>query len=128
VDAEGNITEGPGYNLFVYHNEMLLTPARGVLNGITRKTVLDLAEEQGIPAQLDMFSTDVMRAADEIFLSSTAGGVIPVTTLDGQPVKDGKPGAITMLLRKRYWEAHEEDRWTTPVDYSRQSSPLRGVA
>ena len=83
-----------------------------------RMTVLDLAEEQGIPAKLDTFKADVLHEADEIFLSSTAGGVIPVTTLDGKPVKDGKPGEITMLLRKRYWEAHDEDRWTTPVDYS----------
>lgn len=128
VDAEGNITEGPGYNLFVYHNEMLLTPTRGVLEGITRMTVLDLAEELGIPAKLNMFNADVLQAADEIFLSSTAGGVIPVTTLDGQPVKDGKPGEVTMLLRKRYWEVHDEDRWTTPVDYHSQSSLLKGVA
>ena len=56
-------------------------------------------------------------AATEIFLTSTAGGVIPVTLLDGRPVGDGKPGRITMLLRKRYWEAHEEERWTTPAEY-----------
>ena len=60
---------------------------------------------------------DVLRAATEIFLTSTAGGVIPVTLLDGQPVGDGKPGRITMLLRKRYREAHEEERWTTPAEY-----------
>ena len=82
-----------------------------------RRTVLALAQEQGITARLDMFDADVLRAATEIFLTSTAGGVIPVTLLDGRPVGDGKPGRITMLLRKRYWEAHEEECWTTPAEY-----------
>ncbi len=43
---------------------------------------------------------------------------MPVTLLDGQTVGNGKPGIITTLLRNRYWEAHDEDRWSTPVDYS----------
>ena len=117
VDEKGNLTEGPGFNLFAYHNGILLTPASGVLEGITRQTVLDLAGEQGIVTKLDMFDADVLKAADEVFISSTAGGVIPVTTLDGRQVGDGKPGKVTMLLRRRYWEAHDEDRWTIPVDY-----------
>lgn len=117
VGTDGNISEGPGFNIFAYHDGILLTPAGGVLEGITRRTVLDLAEEQGIPARLEMFGADVLREADEVFMTSTAGGVMPVTTLDGKPVADGKPGEITSLLRKRYWEAHEESRWTTPVDY-----------
>jgi branched-chain amino acid aminotransferase len=117
VDADGNITEGPGFNLFAYHDGTLLTPAHGVLEGITRRTVLDLAEEQGIAAKLETFDADVLRTADEIFLTSTAGGVMPVTVLDDQQVGDGQPGTLTMLLGQRYWEAHDEDRWTTPVDY-----------
>ena len=117
VDEEGNITEGPGFNIFAYHDGRLLTPAQGVLEGVTRQTVLDLAEEQGILARLENFDAKVLREASEIFLSSTAGGVIPVSVLDGQPVADGKVGETTALLRRRYWEAHDEDRWTTPVDY-----------
>ena len=118
ADAEGHITEGPGFNLFAYHKGVLRTPARGVLEGITRMTVLELAEALEIPTSREMFGMDVLKKADEIFLSSTAGGVLPVTTMDGSPIKDGKPGKITMQLRKRYWEAHDEDRWSTPVDYS----------
>ena len=117
TDDEGYITEGPGFNLFAYHKGVLRTPARGVLEGITRMTVLELAEALEIPTRQEMFGMDVLKEADEIFLSSTAGGVLPVTTMDGSPVKDGKPGKITMQLRKRYWEAHDEDRWSTPVDY-----------
>ncbi len=116
-DAEGNITEGPGFKIFVFYEGTLLTPKRGVLEGITRRSVLDLADELGIPANQDMFGPNVLREADEVFMTSTAGGVMPVTKVNGQPVGIGTPGKVTTLIRKRYWEAHGEDRWTTPVDY-----------
>ena len=117
-DAEGNITEGPGFNVFVYYRGSLLTPERGVLKGITRQTMIDLAEEQGIPVRLDMFGADVLMTAEEVFLTSTAGGVMPVTIINGQTIGDGKPGKITTLIQKRYWEAHDEGPWVTPVDYA----------
>ena len=117
-DAEGNITEGPGFNIFAYYENQLLTPASGVLEGITRQTVLDLAQEQGIPARQTMFNAVVLVNSAEIFLTSTAGGVMPVTTLNAKTIGDGKPGKITTLIQKRYWEAHDEERWTTPVEYS----------
>ena len=88
-----------------------------MLQGITRRTVLDLAEEKGIATSVTMFNAQVLRAASEIFLTSTAGGVMPVTTLDGRQVGEGKPGRVTLLRRRRYWEAHEEDGWTTSVEY-----------
>jgi len=117
-DAAGNITEGPGFNIFVYYENKLLTPASGVLEGITRQTVLDLAEEQGIPAMQTMFDSAVVENAAEVFITSTAGGVIPVTTVNGKPVGGGKPGKITTLIQKRYWEAHDEKPWATAIDYS----------
>ena len=103
--------------MFAVKNKALSTPASGVLQGITRQTMLDLADEQGIPANVSLLSADELRAADEIFLSSTAGGVIPVTTVDGQAVGNGKPGVITEKLRKRYWQAHDEERWTPSINY-----------
>jgi len=116
-DAEGNITEGPGFNIFVYSENTLLTPASGVLEGITRKTVLDLAEEQGIAAKQTMFKTEVVENATEIFITSTAGGVIPVTTVNGKSIGDGKPGPVTILIRDRYWQVHDESPWATTIDY-----------
>ena len=116
-DADGNITEGPGFNVFVYYGGTLLTPESGVLEGITRQTVLDLAVELGIPARLDTFNASVLREADEVFVTSTAGGVIPVAKVDGRPVGAGIPGKVTTLIRARYWEAHDEGRWTTPITY-----------
>ena len=55
--------------------------------------------------------------ATELFLTSTAGGVMPVTTLDGQPVGDGPPGPVTTALRDPYWALHPDPRYTTQVDY-----------
>jgi branched-chain amino acid aminotransferase len=116
-DAAGNITEGPGFNVFVYYHGSLLTPERGVLKGITRQTVMDLANEQRMAVRLEMFGAEVLMAAEEVFLTSTAGGVMPVTTVNGRRIGDGKPGKVTALLQKRYWEAHDEGPWVTPVDY-----------
>jgi branched-chain amino acid aminotransferase len=117
-DAAGNITEGPGFNLFVYYQGCLLTPGSGVLKGITRLTVIDLAQKQGITVRQDMFGTDVLMAAEEIFITSTAGGVMPVTTVNGRTIGDGKPGKITTLIRERYWKIHDKGPWVTAVDYT----------
>ena len=117
TDPQGIVTEGPGFNLFVWHQGKLRTPAAGVLHGITRRTVLELAAEQGLDTTTTDIHRDQLLDAEELFITSTAGGVMPVTKLDGQPVGTGKPGELTLRLRQRYWDAHEEDRWTTPVSY-----------
>lgn len=64
----------------------------------------------------DLPADDLYRA-DELFLTSTAGGVMPVATLDGQPVGDGRPGPVAMKIRDRYWELHRDPRYTVNVDY-----------
>ncbi|WP_158880637.1 aminotransferase class IV [Amycolatopsis anabasis] len=117
LDQAGNITEGAGYNLFAVVGERLLTPASGTLEGITRRTVLELAAEAGIRAEAVDLDEDLFRTAREIFATSTAGGVMPVTSLDGEPIGDGRAGPMTTLLRERYWRAHREPRYRTPVDY-----------
>ena len=62
-----------------------------------------------------MFGAERLLKADEVFLTSSAGGVMPVTRLDGQPVGNGQSGAITLALRQAYWHAHHDPQWTTPV-------------
>jgi len=117
LDADGNVTEGPGFNIFAYHEGRLITPPDGVLQGITRATVIDLADEIGIPCSIEPLSAAQLRTADEILLTSTAGGVMPVTVIDGQTIGDGDPGKVTMLLREMYWEAHERVQWTSQINY-----------
>jgi branched-chain amino acid aminotransferase len=117
VDAEDNVVEGPGFNVFAVRNGTIFTPDRGVLEGITRTTIIELAAEHGIPLEARPVPADELRRAEEIFLSSTAGGVIPVTTVDSEVVGDGKPGSLTRQLREAYWELHDDPRFSLPVRY-----------
>jgi branched-chain amino acid aminotransferase len=117
-DAEGRITEGPGFNVFALVDGVWVSPDRGVLHGVTRRAVLDVAADRGVPARLDVLTVDDLRRADEVFLTSTAGGVMPVVRVDGRVLGDGTPGPQTRLLRQAYWDAHDDPRWATPIDYA----------
>jgi branched-chain amino acid aminotransferase len=116
-DAEGRITEGPGFNVFALVNREWITPDRGVLEGVSRRAVLDVAADLGVPARLGVLTVADMGVAEEAFLTSTAGGVMPVVSIDGRVLGDGTPGPSTTRLRDAYWAAHDDPRWTTPVDY-----------
>lgn len=115
LNGAGEVTEGPGFNLFAVCAGTLWTPAAGVLEGITRRTVLELARRRGLPTQVSMFGAERLQAADELFITSTAGGVMPVTRLDGVALGDGHPGPVTRMLREAYWDAHRDPAWITPV-------------
>ena len=117
TDAEGNVVEGPGFNVFAVHDGAISTPDRGVLQGITRRTVIELSEEHDIPIETRPIPAESLRRADEVFLSSTAGGIIPVTTVDGEVVGDGNPGPTTLRLREAYWNLHDDPRFSLPVRY-----------
>jgi branched-chain amino acid aminotransferase len=117
LDGEGNVTEGPGYNVFALVDGRLMTPAAGVLEGITRRTILELAAERGIPTAVQRLPAKLLYGSSEMFATSTAGGVMPITRLDDQPVGTGSIGPITRELRESYWAAHEDPRYATPVDY-----------
>ena len=116
-DLAGNLTEGPGFNVFLVIDGELHTPDTGVLHGITRRTVLELAEEDSIGTHVTAVPVDLADQAEEAFLTSTAGGVMPVTTINGRQLGDGSPGPITSRLRQAYWHAHTDARWTTTVHY-----------
>jgi branched-chain amino acid aminotransferase len=127
LDADNNVTEGAGYNVFAIVNGVLRTPGEGALLGITRQTVLDLAEEIGFPANVGPLGISELRAAEEVFFTSTAGGVMPVGTLDGEPVSGGGPGARSLEFKKLYWEAHYRPGWTTEVNYGVAKRPRESV-
>ena len=116
-DHADNVVEGPGFNVFAVKAGGISTPSRGVLEGITRRTVIELAAQRGIPLDPRAVPVDELRAADEVFVTSTAGGIMPVTTLDGKPVGSGKPGAVTLQLREAYWNLHEDPRYAMLVRY-----------
>ena len=117
TDGNGNITEGPGFNLFARIGGRLVTPASGVLLGITRMTVIELAESLNVKVEVGTLTEQELRSADEVFVSATAGGGMPVSRLDGKPIGDGFPGPLTQRLRQMYWDAHEDARYVTWLDY-----------
>jgi branched-chain amino acid aminotransferase len=116
-DLSGGLTEGPGFNVFARTDGRWLTPAAGTLRGITRRTVIELIHEAGGRVEEGRLSADELRRAGEVLVTSTAGGVMPVTTVDGARVGDGLPGAATMQLRERHWARHADPAWSTAVRY-----------
>jgi len=117
LDAGGNITEGPGFNVFVVKEGHLATPDTGVLHGITRRTAIELAASLNVETRIAPVSLGELRSADEIFITSTAGGIMPVTRLDGAAVGDGEPGPVAQSLRRLYWQAHSDPKYAEPVRY-----------
>ena len=116
-DAAGNVVEGPGFNVFAVVRGTLVTPAEGVLEGVTRRTVIEMAQSLGIPLALRALPAAELRGADEAFLSTSGGGVLPVTRVDGRPVADGQVGPVTRRLVETYWSWHQDPRYSTPVEY-----------
>ncbi|MDX6540861.1 MAG: branched-chain amino acid aminotransferase [Gaiellales bacterium] len=114
-DGKGLVTEGAGFNVFIVRDGVLQTPATNVLEGITRHTVLDIARELGIPAEVGEVSVDRLRSADEAFGASTAGGVFFVTSVDGTPLGDGRIGPLTQRIQDTYWAWHDDPRFTLAV-------------
>ncbi|MBA3794103.1 MAG: aminotransferase class IV [Rubrobacter sp.] len=117
VDRRGNVVEGPGFNVFAVKDGRVCTPDRGVLEGVTRRTVIELAGELGVPLEAGPVSARELRCADEAFVSSTAGEIMPLTTVDGSPLGNGKPGPVTLRLREAYWDLHRDPRFSLAVDY-----------
>ncbi|PDT32498.1 MULTISPECIES: aminotransferase class IV [Sinorhizobium] len=118
LDTNGNIAEGPGFNVFIVKSGQLKTPAFGVLPGITRQTVFDLCKEVGLVVTAVDLSRDELNEADEVFITSTAGGIMPVTRVDGSSISSGRVGIVTRQLMDLYWQKHSDDAWSTPVNYA----------
>lgn len=110
VDLEGNVAEGPGFNVFTVRNGAVRTPERNVLDGLTRDTVRQICEQIEVPFGLATVTPSDLAHADEVFLSSTSGGILPVTRLDDRAIGGGRPGPVTLRIRGRYW-ANREAGW-----------------
>jgi branched-chain amino acid aminotransferase len=117
VDAGGNLVEGPGFNIFVRQGDMVITPAQGVLEGVTRATILELLAKEDLQVKQELLPAAMAKAADEVFITSTAGGVMPVTRIGGQPVGDGRPGTLTAKLNDAYWALHDDPRFSAVIEY-----------
>ena len=104
LDAAGLITEGASSNVFVVSAGALHTPPlhSGILEGITRRKVIELARSAGIEVRERELTPSDLKQADEVFLTSTLREILPVTTIDGERVAGGAPGPTTQRLRDLY--------------------------
>ena len=100
LNAEGYVVECSGDNIFWIKNEVLVTPPvhMGILEGVTRNSVIDLAREAGMRVEERVFTRHDLYIADECFLTGTAAEVIPVVKIDRRSIGDGQPGKITQRL------------------------------
>lgn len=118
TDGDGALTEGSGYNVMLVKDGVLYTPDRGVLEGVTRKSVMELATTLGIEVRMEVVPVEAAYTCDELLIVSTAGGVMPITTLDEQPVGNGEIGETFKALWKAYWDAHYDEQLSFPVRYA----------
>mgnify|MGYP002386149093 CR=1 FL=1 len=116
VDAQGHIAEGPGFNVFMVKGGTVFTAERGVLEGVSRRTAIELCQRLAIPLRVQPLPATDFRQADEVFLTSTGGGILPVARLDGVPLPQF-PGPVSKRLQDAYWAMHEEPACRDPVDY-----------
>jgi branched-chain amino acid aminotransferase len=108
VDGRGCVVEGATSNLFVVLNDgTLVTPPEsdGILLGITRETVLAVAAELGVSIRLESLPLEVVKSAAEVFVSSSIRELVPVISIDGTKIGDGKPGPTTLRLLAAFGEA-----------------------
>jgi branched-chain amino acid aminotransferase len=122
LDANGYVSEGSGENIFVVRGGKLVTPPLGnsVLAGITRDSVVRIAQDLAIPVVEQVIPRELLYIADELFFTGTAAEVTPIRSVDKITVADGTVGPVTKAIRKELFsifDGSKPDRynWLTPV-------------
>jgi branched-chain amino acid aminotransferase len=121
LDTEGYVAEASGENIFLVKDGLVKTPPlTSVLPGITRASIITLAQDLGMPVQERRFSRDELYLADEAFFTGTAAEVTPVREVDGRVIGPGKPGPVTLKLQETFFKVVKgEDpryqKWLTYV-------------
>ncbi len=124
-DEEGYLTEATGANIFAIVDGTVVTPDSGCLEGLTRQSVLELCGELGIPTACRRVHADELQNAREVFMTTTAGSIMPVRSVDGHPVgAHGGAGEISIQLHNLYWEKRWAGWHGTPVRYELAGNAL----
>jgi branched-chain amino acid aminotransferase len=123
LTADGHVNEASAANLFVVRDGVALTPpvSDDLLEGVTRKALLEMFANEGIPVETRSIDRSELYVADEILLCGTGVQVSPVIEVDHRPVGSGEIGPISRLIRDRYFDAvrgrlPEYRHWLTPID------------
>lgn len=104
LDTEGYVSEGSGENIFIYRNGVLkTTPLTSILEGITRDSVIQIANDLKIPVKEERFTRDEVYIAKEAFFTGTAAEITPIREVDGRIIGNGTPGEITRKIQKQFF-------------------------
>jgi branched-chain amino acid aminotransferase len=102
LDANGWVAECPGFNIMAVEGDTLFTSSHELLEGITRASVIEMAQDFGMRVERGFYSAMDFAMADEVFMTSTVSGVAPVTEIDGYKIGTGKPGPRTIQFASTY--------------------------
>ncbi|MBI1731351.1 MAG: branched-chain amino acid transaminase [Gammaproteobacteria bacterium] len=134
LDPEGYVAEGSGENIFIVRDGIIYTPElTSALEGITRQTVVALAQECGIPVREKRLTRDEVYIADEAFFTGTAAEVTPIRELDNRTIGAGRRGPITERLQALFFDCASGRRanrteWLTHVNWDREGARHAGSA
>ena len=117
LDHQGNVTEGPGFNVFSLKGNTVRTPDVGVLEGITRRTVLELCSELNLETEVRPIPLDEFLESDEVFTATTGGGVAPVTRINDRVFSNDAPGPVTRRISDTYLSWFDRPEYRQPVNY-----------
>lgn len=123
LDQDGYVTEGAGFNVFIVKGREVITPDRGALEGITRRSALELCEASGLEGRIAPLRIADLMEADEVFTTTTAGGIMPCsrvgnTTIGINIMANDRPGPVSLALKALYWQRHREGWHASAVDYA----------
>lgn len=102
LDHQGYITECPGFNIMAIKGKKLFTASRGILVGITRHSVMMMAQDLGLEVEEGFYTVHDLITADEVFMTNTVAGIAPVVDIDGWTIANGKPGPYTRKFAETY--------------------------
>jgi branched-chain amino acid aminotransferase len=127
LDPDGFVAECTGENIFIVRNRIIFTPPKAtVLEGLTRHTVMELADEIGVPVVEEMITRDQLYISDEVFITGTAAEIVPAVKIDFREIGGGKPGEVMQSLLKLYLDTvhgqgKRSDDW---LDYVPADIPI----
>jgi len=115
LDHLGYVSECPGFNIMGISGDRLFTPSHGILVGITRASVMEMARDMGLKVEEGFYSVYDFTESDEVFMTNTVAGVVPVVNIDGWTVGSGKPGPWTQKFQQIYLKWLDEGKHGTQV-------------
>ena len=120
VNHQDCVTEGPGFNVFAVKDGKVITSDHGVLEGISRQTILDICDELSLEKEVRPISREEFMEADEIFLTTSSGGVVPITKVNDRVFSNDAPGEMTVKLMECYWNWTKNDNLRIEITYNKE--------